>query len=302
MKKNSALSIIAIIGAVLLILGLIVGLIGFAMGGSYNWRNASWYWNNDGWHWGWNNYNGNNYWTNLTDYSLTLENDKITSLDLEFHAGKLEIIVAEQGGYDIKNYPAGALEINFEDGELEIKDTSSSYYSNNWDGSVNDTIITIYITQDYLDSLDVELGVGEFIFKDCHVGDFEHKTGVANSKLTNIKADSYSVSGGVGSFTYRNCDFSDVDASTGTGEFDFQGTLSGSCSFESGVGSMRLDLIGTIDDYYFECDQGIGSINIGNNQSTGLGNSNFTVGNSASPNKIYIETGVGEVRVTFSDS
>lgn len=298
MKKTSGFTVIAIIGAVLIVLGLIVGVVGFAMGGRVQWDNVSWNWHDNNWYWGWGS-NGSNSWSNLTDYNLTLEEEAVTALDLELYAGKLEIVVAQQGGYDIRNYPADALNISFEDGVLSIKDPHD-YHGGISASQYKNTTITVYITQDHLDYLDIEMGVGEFVFRDCSVGDFSQEMGVAESTLTNIRATHYEVDGGVGSLRYINCDFSNASFSTGTGELVFDGKLSGACSVEGAVGSISLTLRGTLDDYYFVCSQGVGEIRIGDNVIGGLGNGDFSLGNAASANRIEIESGVGSVAVSFS--
>lgn len=299
MKKNSALTIIAIIGAVILVLGILIGIVGFALGGTFHWSNL----NRDatGWHWSWGNWDspsgGNSTWNNLTDYSATFGDEAVTALDLDLYAGKMEIVVAEQGGYDIRNYPDGALDISFSGGKLTIKDR---YHYNNLTGNpYNNTTITIYVTQNALDSLEVEFGVGQFIFSDCTVGEYKQSIGVAESSLTNITAQNCKIEGGVGDMTFRGCALNNADISAGVGALNFEGTLTGQCSVKGGIGSIRMTLTGTMNDHYFMCEQGLGEIRIGDNHVGGIGSGDFSLGNAGSANRIEIESGIGEINISF---
>lgn len=301
MKKNNALSVVAIVGVILLVLGLIVGIIGFAMGGTFRWANAQW--DENGFHWGWNEIGEGNstYWSNLTDYNMTYENDAVTALDLTLFAGYVKIVVAEQGGYDIQNYPAGALRISFEGGTLRIKDTRS-HYGNVTGDMYRNTNITIYITQNHLDSLKISMGVGRFDFENCLVDEFEQEMGVADSNLTGITANSYEAEGGVGSYTFRDCTLNDATIQAGVGDIDFEGRLTGDCKVTGGVGTMRFLLEGRLDDYYFNVTTGIGSVKIGDNQLGGIGHSDVHFGNSGSANRIQLETGIGDATFTFTQN
>ena len=87
----------------------------------------------------------------------------------------------------------------------------------------------------------------------------------------------------------------DLRLDTGVGKTYIQGVIYGESKVDCGVGNLELKISGSIDDYDFSADMGIGDIRV---NGTKYKNSNWR--NSNAPNSLEIDGGVGSVNVDFN--
>lgn len=293
MKKNRAFGIIAIVGAGLLIFGLVISLLGFALNGwnavSWNWngRNITLFENRDSGH------NNNN--RRYNDYSATLDGE-VTALELDCAIGNITIKVAEQGGYDISNYP-GTLDISFQNGKLHIEDPSDdSWNSTDWP----ETSIIIYITQPALTEFELELGAGTLDLQNCEVDTLNFTIGAGNILMNGITTQRTNINTGAGSLDLDNCVLGNAHLETGVGDIDFSGSLVGDCTFLTGTGSVTIRLQDAREGYYVDLAIGVGSVSVDGHNKGGF-DSSYTIGSPSAPNHLRVETGVGDINIHLAD-
>ncbi len=75
--------------------------------------------------------------------------------------------------------------------------------------------------------------------------------------------------------------------------------ITGNSDIKSGIGSIKLDLIGNIDDYGISVDCGIGSVIINGDKYSGIGvNKKNTIG---AKNDFRIECGTGDIEINIEE-
>ena len=206
------------------------------------------------------------------------------------------------------------LEIDLDNATLEIKngsefkietfdvsDNFKTYTTNNklyikeenfWFWNKTESRVTIYVPN-YLDNLDIDIDAGKLTIDNIQVKKLDLDTNNTDTNLNNVEALKANISTGVGRVDVTGANFNDLDLETGVGEVNWQGQITGKSSIETGIGNVYLNLLGGEESYQFRVDKGLGNVLIDGNKFE-----DRTYGSGA--NSIYLETGVGNVDISFS--
>ena len=90
----------------------------------------------------------------------------------------------------------------------------------------------------------------------------------------------------------------EIDA--GVGDVSYTGSVTGDVELEAGVGSVTLNLTGSQEDYNYNIECGVGTIQVGSEKYTMLSNDTYV--NHNAPYTMDLSCGVGSVQVNFDES
>lgn len=91
-----------------------------------------------------------------------------------------------------------------------------------------------------------------------------------------------------------------LELEAGVGDMDFFGQVDGNVEVEAGVGRVQLKLVGSMKDYNYKVECGIGAVEIAG-ENYGRPGVDKKIDNGASKS-IELECGVGDITVDFIDS
>lgn len=222
--------------------------------------------------------------------------EEITALDVDFDYGELIIksgdefrVVGNDVVENTKSY--------VKDGTLKIEQTVYNGWTNWGSANLNNKQkLEITVPEDvYLDFFRLSTGMSETDIDGIMTRNAKFTFGAGNTNMNNVTADKVIIDGGVGDTRFTNVKFNDIDADLGVGNMWIKGEITGDCDIDTGVGNFDMEIIGNSDDYFFDVDSGVGGVNINGSRVSGI------YGRRNSDNKIEIDAGVGEVRVSFTD-
>lgn len=150
------------------------------------------------------------------------------------------------------------------------------FLNNGFDHQLTSGTITIHIPKGLaLRSLDMDAGTGYI-------------------RLEDIVSNSVELDAGTGYVEIVNVDFSDTSLDAGTGNISFDGRLSDKTDIDAGTGNIELNIRGKREDYSLDIDKGLGSLNI-----DGESSSSIKIISSSTPNRLKIDSGVGNIDINF---
>lgn len=144
-----------------------------------------------------------------------------------------------------------------------------------------------------LDSLKINLGIGNNVIEDIEAKSLDLQCGVGVTELNNITVLSKAqIDGGAGKTTIKNSSFNNFDLEAGVGEIVINADITGKSKIECGVGRLELNLLQPEKAYAIKTETGLGRLAINGKKcsdDTVYGNGN---------NTIKITGGVGAVEIT----
>jgi len=149
-----------------------------------------------------------------------------------------------------------------------------------------------------LGSCNLSIGAGSVTMSPITVDSLKMESGAGSIKGSGIVARSASLESGVGEIALTACDFGETRIQTGAGRIAYEGSLGDRTEIDTGAGTIEMKLSGTEDDYRIEYSRGIGSIRIGGQSFTGVGDG--TGGNRNANKRIKLSSGIGAVQIDFA--
>ncbi len=221
----------------------------------------------------------------LQTYKITSD---IYSLDIQINAADFKI---EHGDKFLVESNLKYLSVSEKEGVLTITDEakSNSNYLN--------AALTLYLPNSIVfDKVNITTGAGKMTVVDLYTSSLKLNLGAGDVRFESLYVSSSAdIKGGAGQITIACGTINNLTLNMGVGELNFSGSLRGNSNLKFGVGESNLTLIGSKDDYKIDVKKGIGSISVdGKNVSDFESNGN-------GQNHIYIEGGVGAVRIVFQE-
>lgn len=140
--------------------------------------------------------------------------------------------------------------------------------------------LVIYLPRDYkFDQVDMEYGA-------------------VTAEIDGLNAKSLKIESGASGCTIKNADIEELDVETGAGSLDFYGTVEKEVDIDCGAGSVTLNLEGKVEDYNYELDSSVGSIEIGEDIDLGGLSTEKSIDNG-SKRTVEISNGAGSVEIRF---
>ncbi len=161
-------------------------------------------------------------------------------------------------------------------------------------GSSRDTEVTIYVPVGKpLESLEVKNGAGSVYIDGLEVREAYFDFGAGKAELHNmIVHQDTRINCGAGMTEITNGSLYNLDLDMGAGKVILDGKLLGKAKIDAGVGALELNLLGSAEDYFVSVERGIGSVKINGEEQGGE-----TVTFGSGPQLIYVDGGVGSIKV-----
>ena len=207
----------------------------------------------------------------------------IENLDIKVNSTKLNIINGESFKVTTNSNKIKVNEVN---GKLEIIDKSNKM--------IKDKELTITIPNNYnFRDVKIDLGAGETVIDKLSALIIDIEMDAGKLTINDIEAvNSMDIDGSAGEILILNCKVNNLDLDMGVGKSSVHGLITGKSKIDAGVGQLNINLLGTLEDYKFKVNKGIGSIKLNGN---GLEDNSI---NGNGVNLIDIEGGVGEINIT----
>ncbi len=249
-----------------------------------------------------------NEWGDITSDKFEFPSEKIKKLDVEVYYGTVEIFentsldkekIYVNVEYKKENHKR-QVEAYLDGKTLKIEEIGGE------GNPLNDsTRVTIEISKEImeeakLDEIDIEQDAGN-IYVDMPLTankiNIDVDAGECNisGKLTAMKKMSMEVD--AGSIYLPNIETDELKLSTGMGDIYIDFMLANKIDMECGVGSIYANAGGKESDYDYNINCGIGQIEIGDNNYSGL-STERKIKNSGNK-KMDIECGVGTITISF---
>ncbi len=277
-------------GFFLICMGIVLVAIGLSLGGKLEFGHwpfgtrASWEWGND------------DAIEDVTEIERGISTET-EELVVELKAASLSIVTGPEAGVRAIDVNATTMSVEQDGAVFRIRE-------NEWRNTIRfgkDAIrprIEITLPEGTtLKLVSLSMGAGSLDLTGIDADRLEIETGAGSVKGTGVSARFAEIETGAGSIDFTDTRLNDARIRTGAGKCALSGTLTGSSSIETGAGKVDLDLRGKKEDYRIEYERGIGSVRIGSEEFTGVGNG--SVGTSDAPHRLRVQTGVGAVRISF---
>lgn len=123
-------------------------------------------------------------------------------------------------------------------------------------------------------------------------------SGMGDSILENINTESIITKSGMGDFHAAEITCKQVDVELGMGDAKITGTIPGDINIDNGMGDVALQLAGKREDYNYDIDRGMGSIEIDGEKNSGMGE--VKEEHNAS-HTVVISNGMGDTEIEFRE-
>lgn len=269
-------------GFSLVIIGVVLIAIGLSLGGKWNANrifpfngkneNKSWSqrWNRT-WSWNWDS----DSIRDVQEISGSINRD-IRAVKIDLKAASLEISTGDSPSYLASDFEKDTISIEEVSGVLRINEKNwTQRFGSNFTAPVIHLILPEKVILDF----------------------FELNMGAGSVKGSSVQSISVELDTGAGSLDFTDSYFERSDINTGAGRVMFSGTLGSRTTISTGAGSVEMKIKGNEDDYRIEFERGLGSVRIGNESMTGMGNG--FAGNRNADKEISVSTGVGSVKIDF---
>lgn len=226
--------------------------------------------------------------------------EDIDNVNIDLKYASLTIKTGSEAGYRTSGFAKDSLLVSASNGALRIRERDLRAKNFFGRDGYRPSVELILPAGKKVGFCSISVGAGTVDLRDLACGDFRLESGAGSITGINISADSSRLESGAGKLEFSGSSFTDARMSSGAGHIGFAGTLSGKTVVETGVGSIYLDLAGSDDDYRIRFERGLGSVKIGGESYNGIGNG--TAGNADAASLIEVNTGIGEVHISFDGS
>lgn len=137
-----------------------------------------------------------------------------------------------------------------------------------------------------------------YLPKDYKFDQVDMEYGAATAEIDGLNAKSLKIESGASGCTIKNADIEELDVETGAGSLDFYGTVEKEVDIDCGAGRVTLNLEGKVEDYNYELDSSVGSVEIGEDIDLGGLSTEKSIDNG-SKRTIEISNGAGSVEIRF---
>jgi hypothetical protein len=248
----------------------------------------------------------------MSNYHQSLTGYEITDVDMEIEFAKVKIIKGDSFSINAENVPVNFIESHVENGTWTVRQDNDYVYNFfgakihlddirhwRWWGYEEPTI-TITIPDNFTaGSFKLDIGAGDVMIEEvvASEADFIVSAGRLVIENASISEKSY-YEVGAGSIELKELQANDVSIDCGVGSIFIEGTITGNNDIICGVGKVELLLDGEEDDYSYEIESGVGSINIGDDYYSGV-SSEKVINNDGTAGVFKLDCSVGNITVDF---
>lgn len=162
----------------------------------------------------------------------------------------------------------------------------------------DDKSVIIYLPEDsFFDEVEIDMGAGTFDMDRLNAKEISLEVGAGRITLGSVQARELSVSVGAGQIELKEMAAGELDAEVGMGEFTAQGTLDGDAEIECSMGNVELKLDGRKEDFDYEIEGAMGSIQLDKEDLGGFAQERNIDNGAAKTMKL--ECSMGNITVEF---
>lgn len=214
-----------------------------------------------------------------------IKSSSASYLDIDLKATKLNIITGDKLSIDTNNK---YISVRENANKIVIKEKSHV--------SINNKNIALTITVPknyYFDYINIDAGAGKIDIEELNTKVLDFDLGAGKVKINNLNVTNEAdIDGGAGKVDILSSKINNLEIDLGVGETIINSELTGKNDIDCGVGRLELNLNGTLDDYSFEIEKGIGSMKLNKKDL----HDKEKYGNGI--NYIELSGGVGRVDIT----
>lgn len=209
----------------------------------------------------------------------------INSLEIDLKCTNLSI---KNGSKIFVKTNSSDIEYKNSDNQLSIKENKNRCLTN------NKKQVIVYLPDNLkLDNIKIDSDAGSISIDNLLANKIDFKLDAGNAVIKNINTNEIEIDTSAGSLRIDNGIISNMDLDLGVGEANITAQILGNSKLNTGVGQLKLNLLGSKDEYKIKVSKGLGEIKIDNisiKDNEILGNGN---------NFIDISNGVGEITVDY---
>lgn len=287
-------------GLWLLCIGCILIAVGLSLGG--RWTTPAW--------WPWHSGDLRFEWSADSDtagkneiHDIAEEADvlpaTVSSIEVELKAAGLAIKTGPVASYRVTGFDGDRLAISVDGSRVRFEEKHWPR-SIDFGGDFPKQLVEITLPEEAtLDDCRVSVGAGSVTIEGLTAKSLSIESGAGSITARDLDADRVRFETGAGSLDLAGCRFDDTRIETGAGRIAFKGALGTHTEISTGAGAVSLLLTGSAKDYRFDFTRGVGSVRIGDETHSGIGEG--SVGNRDSKRVITLLSGVGSISVDFTD-
>lgn len=191
---------------------------------------------------------------------------------------------------------AGRLQAYVEGDTLYLKSLTGA---NRWT-EVGNSQITLYIPEGIVwDEVNVELGAGRLEFSELTAKEASLEVGAGQIVGELFRVDELDIDVGAGSVELADAQVRYLEADVSMGSLIYAGDITSEAKLECSMGNIEVELAGTEKDYDYELRGMMGSLIIGGQDYSGLGNRR--VQKNGASKRIDAECSMGNIEIRFKD-
>lgn len=251
---------------------------------------------------GWNSYDSGEDDKDIEKTEQTFQNADIRSLNVDIDAGSLDILDSWDDDIHVNVKARNVtVRVNDDGGTLEIKGDSTKHW---WFARRQKCEIKLYLPENKeWTEADFELGAGSLTseLSELNVRNLDITVGAGEAVISHDihVQQKASLEVDAGQITMGNIAAEKVSVNVGVGEIGVTADVGEKLSADCGVGELDLKLTGSMTDYNYKVDCGLGEVRIGTETMTSLGNDRHI--NHHAAKDVEIDCGVGTVSVSFEE-
>lgn len=240
-------------------------------------------------------------------FSKSESYSNVKSLDFQLDYGKVTIEEGDNFHIEADNLPKNDFKSYVEDGTWVIKTKNSNFFHifdldipagefGNWKfGREPEIIITIPEGFE-ADKIALDLGAGILNADNINATEGSFSVGAGSMIIDQLQVkekSDYKI--GAGKLELDNLNASNISVDCNVGHAEISGNIFGNNNIRCDVGTVKLDLDGQQNDYYYQIDSSIGNVII--NGEDYENNDRRSIGNDSSNNKLFLDCSVGNITV-----
>ncbi len=235
----------------------------------------------------------------------------ITDVDMDIEYAEVQVIQGDGFSIDAEDIPENSLESYVENGTWIVRQNSDNEF-NIFGGRVHlgdirgwrwwnydEPKITITMPADFTaNSFKFCIGAGDVMIEQvlASKADFEVSAGRLVIEDASISDESNYIVG-AGTIQLKELQANDISIDCGVGGVFIEGTITGNNDITCGVGDVELNLSGEEDDYSYDIESGVGTINIADHHYKAI--SDTKINNDGTIGNFKLDCSVGNITVDF---
>lgn len=198
-------------------------------------------------------------------------------------------LVIKTGDYFLAKTSNNNIECKQNGNKIVITEKQDNWFFKKQKG---DLVITIPSDLEF-EKVKISNGAGKLSIEKLITDELDLNLGAGETIIDNIISSSTKIDTGVGRTIIKDGKIKDLDLDIGIGESEITAKLVGKNKIDTGVGALKLNLLGSNDDYEININKGIGEIKVDGKSVS----DNVVIGTGE--NNVVVKGGLGEIKINF---